>query len=173
VNGIDVLTDLATRPRDLVANLRGSIRPADLNAHPGGHDNSIAWLLWHTGRELDVQVAHLHGGDEVWPRFRDRFGLGELGDTIGYGHSPAEARSIVFDNASDVFEYIEACGDDQLQYNPTRADAPLDEVIDTNWTPHVTRGVRLVSVVDDAVQHLAQAAYVVGMRGAEDSSPRG
>ena len=41
--------------------------------------------------------------------------------------------------------------------------ADLDDVIDEEWDPPVTRGARLVSIVDDAIQHLAQAAYVLGM----------
>jgi len=36
-------------------------------------------------------------------------------------------------------------------------------VIDTSWTPHVTRGVRLVSMIDDAAQHVGQAAYAAGI----------
>ena len=43
----------------------------------------------------------------------------------------------------------------------SRAD--LDRVVDTRWTPPVTLGVRLVSVLDDDMQHVGQAAYVRGM----------
>ena len=35
-------------------------------------------------------------------------------------------------------------------------------MIDTKWNPPVTRGVRLVSIIDDAVTHLGQAAYARG-----------
>ena len=31
------------------------------------------------------------------------------------------------------------------------------------WTPHVTLGVRLVSVLDDDMQHVGQAAYLRGI----------
>ena len=41
----------------------------------------------------------------------------------------------------------------------------LDEVVDTRWDPPVTRGVRLVSIIDDASQHAGQAAYVRGLQG--------
>lgn len=36
-------------------------------------------------------------------------------------------------------------------------------MVDTSWDPPVTLGVRLVSMVDDMVQHVAQAAYLRGM----------
>ncbi|HNV11243.1 MAG TPA: DUF664 domain-containing protein [Propionibacteriaceae bacterium] len=39
----------------------------------------------------------------------------------------------------------------------------MDVVIDTRWDPPVTRGVRLVSVIDDAVAHVGQAAYARGV----------
>ena len=52
-------------------------------------------------------------------------------------------------------------------------EAPLDHwsyglesfalVIDDAWDPPVTRGVRLVSVVDDDIQHAGQAAYLAGL----------
>ena len=36
-------------------------------------------------------------------------------------------------------------------------------MVDEQWDPPVTRGARLVSILDDAAQHIAQAAYVLGM----------
>jgi hypothetical protein len=42
-------------------------------------------------------------------------------------------------------------------------DADLDRVVDTNWDPPVTLGVRLVSVISDGLQHAGQAAYVRGV----------
>ena len=43
----------------------------------------------------------------------------------------------------------------------------LDRVVDRRWDPPVTLGVRLVSVADDSLQHLGQAAYVRGLLGYE------
>ena len=41
--------------------------------------------------------------------------------------------------------------------------ADLDRVVDERWDPPVTLGVRLVSVVDDDIQHAGQAAFVRGV----------
>ena len=41
----------------------------------------------------------------------------------------------------------------------------LDRVVDRRWDPPVTLGVRVVSVADDCLQHLGQAAYVRGLLG--------
>ena len=36
-------------------------------------------------------------------------------------------------------------------------------MVDEAWDPPVTLGVRLVSVADDDLQHVGQAAYVRGL----------
>ena len=50
--------------------------------------------------------------------------------------------------------------------NRTHIDATeLDRIIDRNWDPPVSAGVRLVSVIDDSMQHAGQALYLRGMIG--------
>ena len=165
MDSLDVLRDLASRPRHAAAALRGRLDPSILNARPGGHDNSVAWLLWHTGREIDVQLADLSGDEQVWTSrgYDRRFGLGELGGSVGYGHSPAEARRIIIEDGPGLLDYVDAALAALEGYLGTLTAADLDEVIDEQWDPPVTRGARLISIVDDAIQHLAQAAYVLGM----------
>jgi len=41
----------------------------------------------------------------------------------------------------------------------------LDRIVDRRWDPPVTLGVRLVSIADDCLQHVGQAAYVRGCLG--------
>ena len=45
----------------------------------------------------------------------------------------------------------------------TEDPVSLDRVVDERWDPPVTLGVRLISVVDDDVQHTGQAAYLKGL----------
>ena len=54
-----------------------------LNQHPEGHPNSIAWLLWHTGREIDVQLSALTSNDELWYSSQYRAALA-FGDAIAH-----------------------------------------------------------------------------------------
>ena len=165
MDALDILRDLTSRPRTAAAALGGQLNPVSLNARPGGHDNSVAWLLWHTGREIDVQLADLTGGEQVWTAqgFDARFALGELGDTVGYGHSPEEARRIVVEDGPGLLEYIDAALAAFEDHLGTLSQDDLADVIDEQWDPPVTRGARLVSILDDAAQHIAQAAYVLGM----------
>lgn len=165
MNALEILRDAATRPREAAHQLVDRLDPSVLGAHPGGHDNSVAWLLWHTAREIDAQVAHLWDQEPVWTAqgFQERFDLSEAADDIGYGHTPEQARSIVCDDAELLLDHLGAATDALLGYLGTLEETDLDQVIDYSYDPPVTRGTRLVSIIDDAAQHLGQAAYIAGM----------
>ena len=45
------------------------------------------------------------------------------------------------------------------QYLNKIDESSLADVIDTNWNPPVTRQVRIISAIDDAVMHSGQAVY--------------
>lgn len=53
----DILRDAASRPGIEAAVAIKGLSAEALNAHPGGHPNSIAWLLWHAGRQMDMQLS--------------------------------------------------------------------------------------------------------------------
>ena len=171
----DVLSEAASRPATEAKALVDTLPAGVLNAHAGGHTNSIAWLLWHAGRQMDVQLAQLNGEPQVWHSqgFDARFNLGELGDTVGYRHTTEQARAVVVEDAALLVEYLGAATAALSRYIAGLSEADLDDVIDTSWTPHVTRGVRLVSMIDDAAQHVGQAAYAAGiLAGGEASSDK-
>ena len=160
-----LLLDLASRPRHAVEAMRGRLTPALLDAHPAGHPNSLAWLLWHTGREIDAQLAHLAHRPEVWTAqgFGERLGLGEAGRAVGYGHSEGEARAIVVTDGEALLDYVTATVSALAAYTGSLPDTALEEATGEDDGGPITRAVRLVSIADDASQHLGQAAYVLGM----------
>src|SRR5699024_4043619 len=94
MDALDILRDLTSRPRTAAAALGGQLNPVSLNARPGGHDNSVAWLLWHTGREIDVQLADLTGSERVCSAhgFDARVALVVLCHTVVYGPFSEEER---------------------------------------------------------------------------------
>ena len=126
--------------------------------------NSIAWLVWHAARVQDAQLAPLAGTDEVWVRegWAERFGLDLDPDDHGYGHS-SEQVGKVRASAELLAGYLRATHEASVDYLRTVTEADLDDVVDTSWDPPVTRGVRLVSIVDDDAQHVGQAAYLRGL----------
>lgn len=166
MDSVELLKDLAHRPLEALESVWDRVAPEDLNDHPGGHPNSIAWLLWHTGREMDAQVAQAAGRQEVWSAqgWEERFALGLPDPGHGYGHSEEQARAVVVRDREVLRGYLTAVTEESADYLAGLEAADLDEVIDRNWDPPVTRGVRLVSVYADALQHVGQAAYVLGMR---------
>ncbi len=163
----DILIDGIGRSREVVHDVLKGLDAEGANWRPGGEHNSISWLVWHLARQQDVQIAHLAGGPDVWTTaaWCERFGLDLPADSMGYGHTVSEAGKVLVDDVLLLAGYVDAATDATIAYVRGLSEASLDDVIDTRWTPHVTRGVRLVSIVDDAAQHAGQAAYVRGLRG--------
>jgi hypothetical protein len=50
-----------------------------------------------------------------------------------------------------------------IRYVAGLSDEDLDRIVDEHWDPPVTLGVRLVSVINDCMQHVGQAAFVRGV----------
>lgn len=164
MNSSDLLADLAARPLAALGQLWDNLTDERLNVHPGGHPNSPAWLLWHCGREIDQQVADL-GGPEVWSAqgWGERFALPVGAEEHGYGHTPEQARAVVVSDRDLLRDYLAAVTLASLTYLADLSPDDLDEVVDERWDPPVTRGVRLVSVYADALEHIGQVAYILGM----------
>lgn len=161
MNTKELFQDLAKRPVDAAKNLP-ALTAEQLNAHPGDHPNSVAWLLWHSGREVDVQLADLTSQPQLWEDYRTKFDLGEIGDSLGLGHTPEQAAQVRVDDQDLLVDYLEATLTALNDYAGKQSEAGLSEVIDDNWDPPVTRGARLISIIDDAIQHVGQAAYAAG-----------
>lgn len=161
----DLLTDAARRPLDAARQVLDGLSPASLHAMPEGRGNSIAWLVWHAARQADVQVAALRGGEEVWVTgdWAARVGVDRGAGDFGFGDGTSEVRALQVSDASALLGYFEAVVDAVVAFVEWLDEGDLEDVVDTAWTPHVTRGVRLISIIDDAVAHLGQAAYVRGL----------
>ncbi|MCL3817943.1 DinB family protein [Aeromicrobium wangtongii] len=157
----EVFAGFARRPIDAARHLP-VLTSEQLNMHPAAHPNSVAWLLWHTGREVDVQLADLSGEAQQWEVYRSRFDLGELGETVGYGHTAEQSAQIKVDEQRLLVDYLEATLTALIDYASRLPDSAFDEIVDRNWDPPVTRGQRLISIIDDAAQHVGQAAYASG-----------
>lgn len=171
MDAIDLLKNLVHRPIAALDYFWADLDPSQLNTHPGGHPNSIAWLIWHTARETDAQIAPLAGTEESWTAdgYADRFDLSDvnLGTAdIGLGQSRDEAWAVMVEETAEgkalLRNYLEAVYDNFAAWVDTLTEVDLVRVIDEQWDPPVTLGVRVLSVVDDAAQHIGQAAYVAG-----------
>lgn len=169
----EMFEDAARRPSEVAEHVLDGIGPDVLNILPGGTANSIAWLVWHAARQQDAQVARLAEAAEVWTAqgWSERFGLDVPDSAMGFGDGPEDVARIRVEAPDLLRGYLDAVVERTVTYVHGLADAQLDDVVDRSWDPPVTRGARLVSTVDDAAQHLGQAAYVRGLLDDEWSGP--
>lgn len=160
----DLLTDVVGRISEHVRDVADGLNEEQLAYRHDGRANSIAWLVWHQARVMDDHVADAAGAQQVWTAhdWVSRFDLPlEPADT-GYGHT-SEQVAKVRAGAELLTGYADAATEAMTDYVRGLSDSDLDRVVDENWDPPVTLAVRLVSVLDDCVQHLGQAAFARGL----------
>lgn len=160
----ELLRDTFTRLIEHVDELTDGLTDQLACYRPTPSANSIAWLLWHSARVQDIQVAHVAGVEEVWTRdgWVDRFGLDLPRHDTGYGHRPEDVAKVRAP-ADLLSGYYHAVHKLTLDYIAGMTADELSRVVDTSWNPPVTVSARLVSIVDDCAQHLGQAAYLRGI----------
>ena len=109
-------------------------------------------------------MAGLSGRRQVWVGrgWVDRFGLPFDASDTGVGHDSEMVAAVTAD-AATLLGYFEDVHDQTLEVLGSLDDAELGRVVDDSWSPPVTLGSRLVSVVVDDLQHVGQAAYVRGL----------
>ncbi|MFF8900295.1 DUF664 domain-containing protein [Streptomyces lydicus] len=163
----DLLVDAFGRIREAVEEAVDGLDPDEIASRPAEETNSVGWLVWHLTRIQDDHVAGVAGTEQVWTAdgWYERFGLPFAADDTGYGHSPEEVAAVRDLSAELLTDYHEAVHDATVQYLAGVEDKDYKRVVDRAWSPPVTLGVRLISVISDGLQHVGQAAYVRGLLG--------
>ncbi len=161
----DLLVEILARIDGHVADILDGLEPDDLVWRPAEDANPIGWLVWHLARVIDAQVADVAGIEQVWTQgdWAQGFGLDPDPANSGYGHTPAQVAAVQPRNTAVLGGYHTRVSEQAYDYLVTLTDDDLTRVIDEAWDPPVTLGVRLVSIVDDAVQHAGQARYLKGL----------
>lgn len=166
----DILLDSFGRIPPLYAEAVGGLDVAELLWRPevdGVRNNSIGWIAWHLARMEDAQVAQLAGREQVWLAdgwFR-RSGVPYQPHAMGYGMGEQEVSLFDVTGAEVLLDYYAAVHARSVEVIRSLSAADLGRVVDASYDPPVTVAVRLVSVVDDAAQHVGQLAYLRGLRG--------
>ncbi len=161
----DIVADAFERIHENVHRAVAGLDTDGLNFRPDAEANSIGWLVWHLTRVQDDHIAHLagRGQDYTAGGWAERFGFTPDDGDLGFGHTSEQVAEIRFDGSADLLAYFEAVQAHSLEYVAALTPDELDRIVDTRWDPPVTAGVRLVSVIDDCIQHSGQAAYVRGL----------
>lgn len=167
MNSDDLLLEAFGRIRELVPEVVDGLGEEQLTERVNGRGNSTAWLVWHLTRVQDGHIAEAADTGQVWLQdgWQQRFSLDLPADDTGYGHDP-DSVAQVRASAELLTGYHAAVAARTEQFARGLHPNDLDRVVDENWSPPVTLGVRLVSVIADCLQHLGQAAYVRGVIGA-------
>ncbi|MFE5285213.1 DinB family protein [Nocardia sp. NPDC056611] len=161
----DLLVDAFGRIKENVHGTVADLTQAELGIQPDGDANSIAWLIWHLTRVQDDHIADVAGTEQLWTAggWSTRFNLPFDATATGYAHNPTDVAALADVPADLLLAYYDAVHAATITYVSTLTDADLPRIVDTRWDPPVTLGVRLVSVIDDDIQHAGQAAYIRGM----------
>lgn len=161
----DVLADAFGRIRGEVHEAAAGLSSAGLNYRPDPGANSIGWLIWHLTRVQEDHIAHLADKPQeyVTEGWAQRLGLTPEENDLGYGHTQQQVGAVTFDSPDTLLAYYDAVHQRSVDYIGAISTGELDRIVDTRWDPPVTAGVRIVSVIDDCMNHAGQANYVRGM----------
>ncbi|ASK26454.1 DinB family protein [Neisseria chenwenguii] len=171
---LEMLTDAAKRAQARLLAVLAGLSLEQINALPvrefAPSVKSVGWLVWHTAREQDLQIADLAGREPLWTAqgWNKRFGFDLPDDTQDWRHTPQEAAKVVIRDEAVLTGYLDTATQAVVDYLRQPDSASLAEIIDRNWNPPVTRAQRLVSIIDDAAMHSGQAVYARRLMGLAD-----
>lgn len=161
----DLLLDGFGRVRARVHDVLDGATPELLAWRPDPAANPVGWLVWHLLRVQDDHVAGVAGTGQVWSDdgWSQRIDSGHEPGAIGYGDDATAVGRLRVGDPAALAGYADAVLDRTVAFVRTLSDDDLTRVVDEHWDPPVTLAVRLVSVVDDDLEHVGQAAYVRGL----------
>lgn len=160
-----LLVELYGRIPPLAREVVEGVEPGRLTEPPRPGANTVAWLVWHLARVADHHVAEVLESDQLWAGgdWAASFGLDPDPSNHGYGHTPDEVASVRPRSPEALLDYLDAVFERTFEMLRGLSPADLDRIVDRRWDPPVTLGVRLVSIADDGLQHVGQAAYLRGL----------
>lgn len=160
----DVLLDAFDRVRDDVHGAVSGLDESALTFRADTDANTIAWLVWHLTRIQDDHVSDVASVEQAWTTggWARRFDLPFDTAATGYGHNNSDVAAVRA-GADLLLGYFDAVHEQTTKYVGGLHDPELDRIVDKRWDPPVSLGVRLVSVVNDCMQHAGQAAFIRGL----------
>jgi hypothetical protein len=161
----ELLSDLFGRVHEEIGTAVDGLSADDLVWSPRPGANTIGWLVWHLTRVEDGHIGELIEEEQLWVTdgFAPRFGLEPDPHNSGWGHTAEQVAAVRPESVEALLAYYGAVAERTRGYLAGLKAADLDRIVDERWDPPVTLGVRLVSIVDDEVQHAGQAGYVRGL----------
>ncbi|MEA5453409.1 DinB family protein [Sinomonas sp. JGH33] len=176
-----ILEDGFGRVRESVEHVLLGLSPEKLVEQPGPTANSVGWLVWHLTRITDDHFAALSlvldGAEpprdrrapmppnQLWPSWRPRFGTPYPESSTGFGHTAENVADFPRIDPRLLADYHAAVHERAVHILRGLTEEDWGRIVDFRWNPPVIVAVRLVSILNDATQHVGQAAYVKGLLG--------
>ena len=139
----------------------------DINWQPKPDCNSIGWLAWHLTRWQDVQISSFMGEEQLWIKegWHKKFNRPADPKDTGGRMTPADLAKFKAPDVATLLGYHKAVLARSQKFFPTLKKADLDKIVEgTPFPKPPTRGMMLLRVLSDGLQHAGQASYVRGMR---------
>jgi hypothetical protein len=138
----------------------------DLDHQPKHDCNSMGWLAWHLIRVQDGQIADLVGEEQIYIKdgWYTEFGRQPEPEDVGFGHSSEQVAEFKSPDVTVIMNYQKAVLERTKSFINSLTGEDLDRELNEPWfQPLPTVGVRLISIMSDALQHAGQIAYVRGL----------
>ena len=162
----DLLADGYNRLPEFLGHVLSGLSQEYLDWRPREDSNSIGWLLWHLTRQQDAQIASLMNEEQLWIKdsWHSKFGRAADPEDTGFGHTTEQVAAFTSPEPKTMLDYLKVVVERSKQFFLSLSKEDLDRELDEPWfQPLPTVGVRLISILDDAVLHAGQAAYVRGL----------
>ena len=143
----------------------------DLSWQPHPACNSIDWLAWHLTRVQDSQIAHLMDEEQLWTKeeWHARFNRPADEKDVGFGHTPEQVADFKSPDIQTLLDYHKAVLERTKRYLLSMSESDLERPLDEYWHQiPVKVGWRLISDLEDCLEHAGQMAYVRGLRQGKD-----
>lgn len=158
---IDLSCDTLDRAKERFFETLEMMTVEEANHMPSPIVKSVHWLVWHSAKIMDEQIAALKGSQPIYDQedLHQAFGIDLPRDTKDWYHTPEEAKKVIITNRELLVDYYIKSNQQAKDYLKSISGQELDEIVDRSWNPPVSRGVRIVSTIDDIVMHSGQAVY--------------
>lgn len=161
MNETNILLDAFTRVYDSLHRTLPDLTPDELTREP---HPPIGWLAWRLTRVMDSNVSRLSGREQLWigDGWAARFGMPP--EPADFGRSVSHTREQVraFRAPADLLlAYHDATYSRMKSYlESVTAEELARELNEPQYQPLPTVGVRLVSVLENAMTNQGQISYL-------------
>jgi hypothetical protein len=156
-----ILLDSFTRVKDSLHRTLGDLTPDELVREP---HPPIGWLAWRLTRIIDSNVARLSDQEQIWigKGWAARFGMAP--EPFDFGRAATHTRDqvrVFHASVELLLGYHDATHQTASQYLAALSEADLArELNEPQYRPPPTVAVRLLSLLENAMNNQGQIAYL-------------